>query len=107
MKKFDPKKFQFSEPDVDGARYLLPQMVKRHELAFFYGKHPSNFIKELELFLRFKPKKKYWTSEEVAKIIARIGRISDSDVKNAKERIETYLIRGEKRRKRRIFGTGN
>ncbi len=79
------------EYKFDEEGFLLPQMVRKYELAFAYNRHPYNFRKEIENFLYVVPKKHYYTAEEVGKIQQELGRLTISDFQNSKPRVDRYL----------------
>ena len=80
--------------DSDGN--LLPQIVKKRELARFYGKTPRMLRNELHIFLYPKPNVLQYSVAEVAKILQHLGRITIYDVKNAYETITDDIRRAKK-----------
>ncbi len=79
------------EYKFDDEGYLLPQMVRKYELAFAYNRHPYSFRREIENIIWVIPKKHYYTADEVSKIQAELGRLTISDFQNSKDRVERYL----------------
>lgn len=86
--------------DEDG--FLLPQQVKKYELAFAYQRHPYNFRQEILLFMYPEPLNRYYSAEEVVKIQNHLGKISKSDFENSQTRVELYLKKLRQKHKKHI-----
>lgn len=86
--------------DIEG--FLLPQRLLKCELAYFYGKTPRHFRRELENILFIKPGR-YYTKAEVAKIMQAFDLISREEVEAAQERIKKYLAKERERNKARFL----
>ena len=90
-------KYLFNEEGV-----LQPQRVLKCELAFFYGKTPRHFRRELENILYIKPGR-YYTKAEVEKIMQAFDLISREEVEAAQDRIKAYLADERERNKKRFL----
>ncbi|MBQ3688479.1 MAG: hypothetical protein II937_01275 [Bacteroidales bacterium] len=86
--------------DLEGI--LTPQRLLKCELAYFYGKTPRHFRRELENVLCVKPGR-YYTKSEVAKIMQTFDIISREDVEAAQPRIKAYLADERERNKNRYL----
>ena len=86
--------------DTEG--FLTPQRLLKCELAFFYGKTPRHFRRELENILFIKPGR-YYSKAEVAKIMQAFDLISREEVEAAQDRIKAYLADERERNKARFL----
>jgi hypothetical protein len=81
--------YAFSNDTPSGI--LLPQRIRKSDLAFFYGVTPRQFRRELSEVTYCTPYKHYYSLNEVEKIFKCFGPVSRADVENAKTAIEKYL----------------
>lgn len=86
--------------DTEG--FLTPQRLLKCELAFFYGKTPRHFRRELENLLYIKPGR-YYSKSEVEKIMKTFDLISRDEVEAAQIRIKAYLADERERNKKRFL----
>lgn len=86
----------------DSEGFLLPQRLLKCELAYFYGKTPRHFRRELENILYVKPGR-YYSKAEVAKIMQAFDLISREEVELAQDRIKAYLADERERNKKRFL----
>lgn len=82
--------YAFSDDTQEGI--LLPQRIRKSDLAFFYGRTPDYFCREIDPFID-KTAKKYYDKYEVQIIFKEFGSISRFEVDNAMPRIEQYRRR--------------
>lgn len=87
----------------DENGFLLPQQVRKYELAFAYNRHPYNFRQEIMMFLYVEPLNRYYSAEEVTKIQNHLGRLTISDFENSKPRADLYLKKLRNKHKKRII----
>jgi len=90
-------KYLFNEEGV-----LQPQRLLKCVLAFFYGKTPRHFRRELENVLCVKPGR-YYSKSEVEKIMQAFDIISREEVEAAQDRIKAYLTKERERNKARFL----
>lgn len=90
-------KYLFNEEGV-----LQPQRLLKCELAYFYGKTPRHFRRELHNIMPIKSGR-YYSASEVKKIMEKFDVIYQSDVEIALPRIEKYLKNEKKRNKMRFL----
>ncbi len=69
---------------------LLPQRLHKYELAYFYGRSPRQFRRELADIVYVNPGK-YYSRKTVAAIMRHLDTIYREDVENAQPRIAEYL----------------
>ena len=86
----------------DNEGFLSPQRLLKCELAYFYGKTPRHFRRELENILYVKPGR-YYTKAEGAKRMQAFDLISREEVELAQERIKAYLADERERNKARFL----
>lgn len=86
----------------DNEGFLSPQRLLKCELAYFYGKTPRHFRRELENILYVKPGR-YYSKAEVAKIMQAFDLISREEVEAAQDRIKAYLTKERERNKARFL----
>ena len=79
---------------------LQAQRMPKCDLAFFYGLTPRAFRDQIANFTRTTAYSRYYTAEEVAKIFARLGYITEDDVTNAQTRIRNYHDNIRKKKKK-------
>lgn len=90
--------------NADGI--LVPQRIQKCHLAFFYGRHPRSFRRELEKFIYISDGW-YYTKQECTKIFAQFGEITAAEVEAAKPRIADYFKQQRKRLRERYLGKIN
>ncbi len=82
--------YAFSDDTQEGI--LLPQRIRKSDLAFFYGRTPDYFAREIDFYVE-KSSKRFYDKHEVQTIFKAFGTISRFEVDNAQPRIEQYRRR--------------
>lgn len=82
--------YAFSDDTQEGI--LLPQRIRKSDLAFFYGRTPDTFRKEIDFFMEINCKR-YYEKWEVVLIFKEFGSISRFEVDKAQPRIDQYRRR--------------
>jgi len=90
--------------NADGI--LLPQRIQKCHLAFFYGRHPRSFRRELEKFI-YVGEGWYYSKPETEKIFNHFGEITAAEVEAAKPRIAEYFKQQRKRLRERYLLKSN
>ena len=62
--------YAFSDDTQEGI--LLPQRIRKSDLAFFYGRTPDTFRKEIDFFMEIN-RKRYYEKWEVVLIFKEFG----------------------------------
>lgn len=91
------------EYKFDSKGNLLPQVVKKCDLAFFYGVTPRQFRNEIENFISVQQTWNY-TTQQVERIFKHFGSVpSRADVERAQPRIQEYLKEVRAKNVKRYF----
>lgn len=73
--------------DFDENGYLKPQRIYKTDLAAFYNVSGRQFRRELLNVLPVNTRKQMFSIGEVAKIFEKLGRITRSEVQNARNNL--------------------